>query len=214
MAEPNSPCHGLSGAFGHPAVRIGWYPYRARWATEVRTRPQRGGGSLLKSVRGGAGLAYQSTRNPDHEPLNPHHRPPIKNDDGELFAWVYTRAGTIAGYVPLGDIEVDPDAASKPELLGPAGRDWEVGRTLPLLKKKSGCGELSAVRPIREVKARETYLRYSPRGTAFHYLHRGDLVKILIVNAGHGFCFGEVVGVSPYSGARIGSRGWLLHNVL
>ena len=64
--------------------------------------------------------------------------------------------GLHAGYVPLDDIEPDPDAAGKSPLTGPAKRDFEVGRTPPFEKKKSGCGELSAVRPIREVKARET----------------------------------------------------------
>ena len=202
-------CHGIKGAFQHPDVRIGWYPFRANRVLEVRTKPN--GGQLIKTVPKYGGLALQSTRNPESEPLDPRQRIPILMPDGEIYSWVYTRTGTLQGWVNKAMIEVDPDAANKTPLLGPAKRDFEVGRTLPLPKMKSGCGNVSKTQPLRRVKVRETYLRYSPRGTAFHYLHEDDIVRLLIVDGGHGFGFCEVISLTTGSAAKIGSRGWIQH---
>ena len=66
---------------------------------------------------------------------------------------------------------------------GPGNYDFEVGKTLPRLKKPNSCGKLSLFRPTRRVTATDVYLRYSGRGTAFHYLHHeGDIVRKLISN--------------------------------
>lgn len=200
-----SECFGISRAFMHPDVRIGWYPARTRVATVITTKP--GGGLLVKSLIEHAGIALQSVRNPRGE-ADPPMRPPVTGIDGEKYAWCYSRAGTLAGWIAVDDVEPDPNAASKPPLLGPAGRDFEVGRTLPQEKKPSGCGRISRTKPLRRVEARDTFLRYSERGSAFHYLHAGDVVRLILVDAPHGFCFVEVQQAGPGSSVHPGYRGW------
>jgi hypothetical protein len=53
------------------------------------------------------------------------------------------------------------------------------------------------------------HLRYSPRGTSFHYLHRGDDVRVLLEHAGE-FSFVEVVDAAADGSARKGARGWVM----
>lgn len=197
MAE----CYGVRGAYQHIDVRIGWFPMRTKRETWITTEPN--GGSKVKKVPKHGGVAVQSARNPTGSP-RPPKRLPV-----EGCVWAYSRAGTFTGWISLEDLEIDPDAASKPPLLGPAGRDFEVGRTLPLPKRSVGCGKRSLKQPVRAVEVETAYLRYSPRGTAFHYLHRGDQVRLILTNASHGFCFVEVL-----TGTRKGSRGWTLHESL
>lgn len=207
MAE----CYGVRRAFMHKDVRIGWAPYVALQETEIRSNP--GAGTLLKTVPKGGGLGYQSVRNPRGE-ANPSLRLPV-TVYGEKYAWVYSRAGDVTGWIRLADIAKDPGAWQKPALDGPGGYDFEVNRTPPLEKKSNSCGKISLTRPLRRVKARDTYLRYSPRGTAYHFLHEGDVVKLLLVNAeGRSFAFVEVIGVRQGSPARVGTRGWILQNSL
>lgn len=206
MAE----CYGIKGAFQHPDVRIGWAPFVSLVETEVRTNP--GGGHLLKSLIKGGGVAYQSVRNPNGS-SNPALRPTV-TVEGEEYAWVYTRAGDVTGWIRRDDIARDPNSASKPPLSGPGGLDFEIGRTTPLPKRPSGCGRVSKTKPLRRVAARETYLRYSPRGTAFHYLHRDDVVRLLLVDGAHGFGFGEVISRAPNSAVKVGSRGWMMQESL
>lgn len=204
-------CYGIKRAFQHKDVRIGWYPYVATKTTTIRSNPLTG--SDLKVVGKGGGLGYQSVRNPLGDP-NPPRRLPA-TIDGVAYAWVYARAGDITGWIPLADIGVDPNSASKPALDGPGGYDFEVGRTLPLEKKSNSCGKISLTRPLRVVTAREVYLRYSPRGTAFHFLHEGDVVKLLLVNAEKGsYAFVEIVASRQGSPARPGTRGWIWQNAL
>lgn len=204
------PCHNLLGAFQHPEVVIGWYRCVAIHDTEVRSAPG-AVGHVLKNVRAGATLGRQSVRNPKSSPT-PARRPCVRVD-GKLWAWCYTHAGSVTGWVNIADLEEEIDQ-TKPPLRGPGGYDFEVGRSLPLPKKKNGCGDLSKTKPIRTIASLTVYLRYSGRGTAFHYLHRGDKVRVLIVNAPAGYCFVEVIEVAPGSGARPGSRGWLTHDSL
>lgn len=204
-------CYGLKGAYQHPDVRIGWAPYVTTQDTEIRSDPD--GGTLLKSLIKGSGVAWQSVRNPSGSPTPPLRMPIHRN--GYTYVWVYSRAGTHTGWIRYDHIKEDSDSIFKPPLLGPGGFDFEIGRTLPLPKKPSSCGRVSHSRPKRKVKARETYLRYSERGTAFHYLHRGDIVQLLLVDAAHGFAFCEVLVVyNPNSGARIGTRGWIQQEAL
>ncbi len=202
MAE----CYGVARAFQHPDVVIGWGPFVAIRPTEIRTNP--GAGTLLKTLPKGGGMGYQSVRNPTSDPSPPLRLPVTVY--GEKYAWVYSRAGTQTGWVKLADIAPDPNSASKPPLLGPGGWDFEIDRTPPRVKKPNNCGKLSATEPLRQVQATEVYLRYSARGTAFHYLHEGDVVKLLIVNAEHkAFAFVEVQEARQGSPLRKGTRGWV-----
>lgn len=206
-----SECHNIRGAWQHSDVCIGWFPFVAITNCNVVTNPH-DPTTVLKELRPGSGVGWQSARNPTASPTPPMRRP----RDG--YAWVYTRAGTITGWVKADALAADPGAASKPPLLGPGGYDFEVGRARddgwvgPLPKKPSGCGKVSLSKPLMRVSVRDTYLRYSPRGTSYHYLHRGDLVRLLIVNGPHGFAFGEVVDADGL--AFPGVRGWLLHESL
>jgi hypothetical protein len=82
------------------------------------------------------------------------------------------------------------------------------------MKPPSGCGKLSVNRPIKAVDARDAHIRYSPHGTSFHYLHRGDHIKVLIVNAPQGFHLVEVLQTDPDGSAHTGTRGWILAEAL
>ena len=201
-------CHNTPRAFQHPDVYIGWYPYRVKGPTAVRTAPSPAQhvGRTLKIVPTGGGVAVQSIRNPRQDPLPPR-RPSYRG-----YIWVYTRNGAIQGWAPATEIEPDPQAASKPALDGPAGYDFEVGRTLPSgTKKPNGCGDVSPTKPVRYVIATDTYLRYSARGTAFHYLHSGDSVRILHSNCPGGFAFVEVLHSISCPDH---TRGYVLHESL
>jgi hypothetical protein len=160
----------------------------------------------------GAGIGVQSARNPKRSP-NPPQRQSVIGVDGARWVWCYSRAGSQTGWVRFDDIEYARDL-SKPPLSGPARLDFEVGRTHPKAKKPSGCGKPSPTKPLRRVKSVDTYLRYSPRGTAFHHLHEGDLVRLLLVNGPQGFAFCEVRKVGCNATAKVGSRGWILQNSL
>lgn len=199
-------CHGYDRAYTHPEVRIGWWPLRAVRETRIVTASLEG--RTLKILQPGAGLGRQSVRNP-RGLLAPSPRPAVVGADGYSYVWCYSRAGTITGWVRRQDVEVDPDSLSKPPLLGPGGLDFECDRTTPRIKLPSGCGDVSSRKPLRKVAARDTYLRYSPRGTAFHYLRRGDVVRLILVDGPHGFAFCEVVSVGPGSLCRPGAQGWV-----
>lgn len=198
-------CHNIEGAWQHQEVVIGWYPYTVLRSTPVLTKP--GGGNLIGTLGQGNGIGLQSVRNPSHS-KTPSKRPLVRG-----YAWCYSRSQGWAGWVKFDDIKFDQNP-SKPPLKGPAGLDFEVGRTKPAHKQPSGCGSVSKTKPKRCVDSRETYLRYSPRGTAFHYLHKDDVVKLLIVDGPQGFAFCEVLKVSTGSAAKKGSRGWILAEAL
>ena len=202
-------CYGVDRAFQHPDVRIGWYPMRTIEETELRTYPG-SLGSLLRPVPKYGGVGRQSTRNPQDQPLNPHPRPEVNG-----WVWCYVRATGHTGWLPAASLEVDAGGADRPPLRGPGGYDFEVGRTEPMLKKPNGCGSLSKFQPHRMVKARTATLRYSARGTAFHYLHAMDKVKLLIVNAPGGYALAEVTALA--NGRQfpvVGTRGWIAHDAL
>lgn len=213
MADP---CFGIYRAFQHPSVCIGWRPYRAVRETQIRTQP--GAGQLVKVVPKGGGIAVQSARNPERSAEPPTRLPHVRND-GKEFVWCYSRAGTLQGWVAKEDIEYHQDL-TKPPLDGPAGYDFEIGRPRedggwgPREKKPNGCGKISLTKPLRKVIADETYLRLSGRGTAFHYLEKGDIVKLYIVDGPAGFAFCEVVSAFPGSSAKRGTRGWILQESL
>lgn len=200
-------CHGVKGAHQHPDVNIGWRLGAARRATEIRTKPGRG--EVVGRLDAGDGCGIQTVRNPARR-AKPATRPPVKGADGNMYIWIYARDGSDTGWVREGDIARMPANPDRPPLRGPAGLDFEVGRTLPRPKRPSGCGKVSARKPTKTVDAREAHLRYSPRGTSFHYLHRGDRVKVLLANAAQGFHCVQVVKTDGDNSAREGARGWIL----
>ncbi len=202
-------CHGFERAFQHDEVRIGWYPYRALVETQIRTMP--GAGPVKGVLAPGEGVGRQSVRNPVGS--TPKQRPSVRGADGDAYCWVYSRYRSNTGWVRALDIEHQADPAKKP-LTGPAYLDFEVGRTEPGPKKPSGCGRPSPTKPVRRVDVTDTYLRYSPRGTAFHYLHRNDTVRLLLVNGPQGFAFCEVLTTSRSSACKPGAQGWVLASSL
>jgi hypothetical protein len=202
-------CFAVNQAFQHPEVNIGWFPFRAKRQTNIRTIP--GAGNVIGSVEARRGLGVQSVRNPRHE-SQIARRGAEHARDGSLWVWCYRREGSTTGWICIDDIETDPDP-HKPPLKGPAGLDFEVGRTSPGHKSPSGCGDdirdRSRQERARVVKAQDVYLRYSPRGTAKHYLHHGNKVLLLLANGPHGFVFVEVLTCTEDSPARPGTRGWI-----
>lgn len=199
-------CFGIEKAYQHPDVRIGWYPFVSVRETEIRTHPN--GGYLLKRLIKGGGIGVQSVRNPVG--INPPRRLPV-----EGWVWCYSRADGTTGWINEEDITVDPLSHEKPALRGPGGFDFEVGRTQPLPKKPNGCGRPSKTKPYRCVSAKTASLRYSGRGTAFHYLHKNDKVKLLIVDAPAGHALAEVKALADgRTVPRVGSRGWISQSTL
>jgi hypothetical protein len=206
-------CHGQQGAFQHHEVNIGWRLGAARTATEVRTKP--GAGVVLHRMDAGDGCGIQSVRNPDRR-ANPATRPSVPGAGDDRYIWVYARDGGITGWARSKDIRREPPGDPQHPLGGPTGlhHDFEIGLTKPKIKKgQSACGHPSAHTPQMTVVAEEMHLRYSPRGTSFHYLHRGDEVRALLVDASE-FSFVEVVRAAADGSAKHGSRGWVMAQFL
>jgi hypothetical protein len=205
-------CHGQPGAFQHHEVNIGWRLGEAKVETRIRTKP--GAGEVLHVLDARDRCGIQSVRNPDRKP-DPETRPPVKGANHHDYIWVYARAGGTTGWVRSDHIERTGPIDREHPLGGPTPQhlDFEVGVTTPKIKGRSSCGHESASEPTRTVVANEMHLRYSPRGTSFHYLHRGDEVRVLLEGAG-GFSFVEVADAAPDGSARPRSRGWVLAEFL
>jgi hypothetical protein len=206
-------CHGLTGAFQHPDVNIGWRLGEAKVETTIRTKP--GAGEVLHVLEPGRHCGIQSVRNPDRK-LDPETRPPVPGANGHQYIWVYARKSGKTGWARKDHIErTGPSRPPERPLGGPTEErhDFEVGRTEPKRKSPSACGHRSANTPTKTVSAQEMHLRYSPRGTSFHYLHKGDKVKLLLDGAGE-FSFVEVIRAAADGSARRGTRGWVMRDFL
>lgn len=113
-----------------------------------------------------------------------------------------------SGWMRLGDLTADPAFADLAR--GPAGEDFD--RRHP----QAGGGHcdgrpLSGVRSTSgsvEVTARDLYLRYAPRSTAFAYLVEGDQVRRLVRWHAAPAWFGVEVRRARWTSR--GSRGWVL----
>lgn len=171
------PCHGIDGCFRGDEVNIGYRPYRVIAPTAIRT----GRGPSFAAVVAldpGQGLGRQTIRNPGHDDLPPD-RPPETGADGRPWIWVYARKHGGSGWIALDDTEPASSPPGRP-CRGPAGFDFEPG----LMPSKHGphtsCGP-TALGPARWRRRRvveDVYLRWSPDGTAFDYLHRDDIVEL------------------------------------
>jgi hypothetical protein len=201
-------CHGTKGAFQHHEVNIGWRRGAAERGTDIRTKP--GAGVILRHLDAGDGCGIQSVRNPERKAI-PATRPPVQGAGGHAYIWVYARDRGKTGWVRKDDIvRLPPDPHNPLGGPTPDHLDFEVGLTKPHVKNgHSSCGHPSAQQPRRTVSARELHLRYSPRGTSFHYLHLGDEVQVLLANASD-FAFVEVLDAAPDGSAKPGARGWVL----
>ncbi len=205
-------CHGVTGAFQHQEVNIGWRLGEAKVETRIRTKP--GAGEVLHVLEAGRRCGIQSVRNPDRKP-DPVTRPSVTGANGHKYIWVYARAGGKTGWVRSNHIQRTGPSDPAHPLGGPTpqGHDFEVGLTEPKAKGPSSCGHRSASTPTMTVTAQEMHLRYSPRGTSFHYLHHGDKVKVLLEAAGE-FSFVEVAHAAPDGSAHRGARGWVMRDFL
>jgi hypothetical protein len=160
-------------------------------------------------IRRGWHFGRQSVRNPGCA-----DRPPLRRaENGFVWGYVLPPGHKKSGWLPLDAIEPHPGA--KRVACGPAGSDFD--RRDPRL-----CAPHCDGRPLRGVErargrttiaAREVYLRWSPRGTAFRYLLRGDEVRRLCrwESGAH-----DHTGIEVVSGrwAGRGTRGWVITSSL
>ncbi|HVW18038.1 MAG TPA: hypothetical protein VHB30_07295 [Solirubrobacteraceae bacterium] len=197
------PCFGIDGCFRGDEVNIGYRPYRTVAPTSIRT----GTGPaypIVVSLEAGQGLGRQTARNPDHDDLPPD-RPSRAGDDGREWIWVYARRHGGSGWIPLADAEPTPSPPGRP-CRGPAGFDFEPGAMPSKHGPHTTCGSRSVgpARWRRRRVAQDVYLRWSPDGTAFDYLHAGDSVR-LECSGPRGFAGVTVLGARALPP---GAGGW------
>jgi hypothetical protein len=202
-------CFDIDKAYQNHQVNIGWRLGKAVCPTSTAIRTLPGAGVRVGTLKAGAGCGLQSVRNPHRSP-HPDPRGVEHDADGVAYVWIYARRNSKTGWVRQQDIAQLPPGSPDQPLIGPAGADFEIGNGHPAHKRKSGCGRRSKRRPIKTITRPYTYLRYSAHGTAFHYLHRGDKVKVLIINDHLGSEFVEVVGLAGGATVGIGARGWII----
>ena len=199
------PCHSIDGLFRGDEVNIGYRPHRAVRPTAIRTGAGPDFGPVVE-LRAGQGVGRQTERNPDHLD-EPPDRAPRPGADGRPWVWVYARRQGGSGWIPLDDIERTESPPGRP-CRGPAGFDFEPG----VMPSKHGphttCGTRafgSAGHRLRIVAAEAPYLRWSPDGTAWDRLHRGDEVELLV----HGPR--SFVGVRVVASRSVadGMAGWI-----
>jgi hypothetical protein len=219
-------CGGLSDAWTAGAVNVGYYPFQAVRTTNMYSGDPGGGGTVVETLAPGQGVGLQTTRNPnclDNPPL----RPAVAG-----WAFGFRRGADGArpsGWVALADLTfVGYDGG--PCATGPAFADFEAAhnpydgcRALvcdgttscaavnPAGEGDNDCGG-TRVDQSRTVDADTLYVRYSPGGTATHYLHRGDTVHVMYRTDRHGtgtwWNFIEVTGSSCPTLTPVGTRGW------
>lgn len=184
-------------------VNVGYYPNRTSREATLRSGP----GEHFDVVQGlpaGQRVGRQSVRNPQRS-----SRPP-RRDARNRYAWVYVHRQGRSGWVRSDVLLPDPGGWAD----GPAGEDFEVGdapgvrhRPRPRRRPRFTLGRRASGR--RVVKARDVYLRYAPRSTAFSYLDRGDVVEL----RWRGATYSCVEVVSSAHTPR-GTRGWVPHGAL
>ncbi|HEX5926846.1 MAG TPA: hypothetical protein VFY45_23680 [Baekduia sp.] len=201
-------CHGIEHAYQHNDVNIGWRLGRALKRTSIRTLP--GAGTVVSALSEGKQCGLQTVRNPRHV-THPDPRSVEHDAAGRPWVWAYARKSCKTGWVCLDDIAQLPPGPPDQPLKGPHRLDFEVGNGMPRDKHGPGCGKASKRKPVKTVSRPYTYLRYSPHGTAFHYLHHGDKVRVLLIHDRQGCEFVEVVHIARGGTARAGSTsGWMI----
>ena len=199
---------------GPNRVDVAYEPWRATGFARLRVGPD--GEAPVVTARGvevtirqGLHFGRQSVRNPgcaDHPPLRPA-------ENGFVWGYVLPPGHKKSGWLPLDALE--QDLGAERIACGPAGSDFD--RRDPSLCREHCDGRpLMGVAPAggnTTVGAREVYLRWCPRGTAFRYLVRGDDLRRLCrwESGAHDYTGIEVIS-ARWTAARV--RGWVLTSSL
>ncbi len=207
--DPPAPAP-IAGVFGPDGVDVAYEPWRALRRTALRVGPHARSPVVLADsgeavgLRAGEHLGRQTTRNPACL-----DRPPLRAAVAG-FVWGYCMAPAIrkSGWMRLGDLEAD--AAFADLACGPAGHDFDR-------RRPQACGGhcdgrpltgVRAVSGLADVTARDLYLRYAPRSTAYRYLVDGDQLRLLA--AWRSAPAWLAVEVRRARWTPRGSRGWVL----
>jgi hypothetical protein len=203
------------GIFGPDAVDVAYEPWQADAAAALRVGPDPlapvvlAGRGVDVVVQAGGHVGRQSTRNPGCLE-RPALRPAVAG-----FVWGYGMppAHRKSGWVALEALRADPGHTAL--ACGPAGADFDR-------REPGACGGHCDGRPLQGVEAaggpatviaRDAYLRYSPGGTAFRYLVRGDRVRRLC-RWRSGRKDYTAVNVRAARWAPRGARGWVISSAL
>ena len=200
--------------YGPNQVDVAYEPWRATGFARLRVGPD--DDAPVVTARGvevtiSAGLHFgrQSVRNPgcaDHPPLR-------REENGFGWGYVLPPGHKKSGWIALGVLE--QHLAAERIACGPAGTDFD--RRDPRLCREHCDGHpltgVASASGRTTVGAREVYLRWSPRGTAFRYLVHGDEVRRLCrwESGAHDYTGIEVIR-ARWTAARV--RGWVLTSSL
>lgn len=208
-AASNNALCGVSGCWDQYSVEVCWRPYKTNKDTAVYYDPSTAhriplccGRSTDGTLAKGAGVCLQSTRNPDCADAPP------QRSATNGFVWGYKRSGSIAGWIPQGDLDVDSGATA---CCGPGGKDFPCGQPTASCAKSNPCNggpQSGAGRSGRAtVTATDASLRYAPQSTQFHWLRQGDVVDLKCYSSAGYYCC--TVVSSQYANAPVGSTGWV-----
>jgi len=199
------PCRGIGGCLRGDEVNIGYRAYRTTVASAVRVARDPGARAVVR-LSPGQGVGRQTVVNPGHLD-EPDDRPAEAGADGRPWIWVYARRQGGSGWIPLGDLARDMQTPQP--CRGPAGFDFEPGRMPSKHGPRTSCGAVPLGPPRRHrrvVRVSDVYLRYSPDGTAFDYLHEGDKVTVRCARGPRGFA---CVRVDAAGLLARGTTGWV-----
>jgi len=200
--------------YGPDLVDVAYEPWRAVAFAKMRVGPSVAAPVVLARdevvvVEPGLHFGRQSTRNPrclDHPPLR-------LAVDGFVWGYVLAPGHRKSGWIPLAVLE--RDLGLDREACGPAGADFDRRDPTSCRGHCDGRPLAGVERAVGDavVTARETYLRYSPRGTAYRYLVRGDAVRRLCRwRFGNNDYTGVEVRVAQWSPR--GGRGWTISSAV
>jgi hypothetical protein len=200
--------------FGPEQVDVAYEPWRVTGFAHLRVGPSGEAPVVLVrgkevTVRPGLHCGRQSARNPgcaDHPRLR-------RVENAFVWGYVMPPGHKKSGWLSLEVLE--QDLGFEGLACGPAGADFDR-------RHPQRCGAHCDGKPIADVdrlrgtaavSAREVYLRWSPRGTAFRYLVRADRVRRLarFRSGPHDYTAVEVLD-GRWTPA--GTRGWVLSSGL
>lgn len=196
--------------FGPDQVDVAYEPWAVTTDTPLRIGPDDSAAPVLRSgvevvLAEGGHFGRQSFRNP-----NCLDRPRLRAAvNGWVWGYGIRPNSQKSGWARLEDLE--PDLDFRGAACGPAGADFDR-RDTSLCRGRCDGRPLEDVRRVSGpavIVSREVYLRWSPRGTAFRYLVRGDRVRRLCRwRFGRQDYIGVEVVTAPWVPA--GVRGWVI----
>lgn len=194
-------CGNIQGAYSGHEVNVGWYGYKVAKNCHLRYGP----GDNFESVqqlKQGERVGVQSTRNPKSID-DPPKRPTVVDNAGRHWAWVYVKEGGKVGWVKVSCVCQIHSAL--PWARGPRGQDFHIGLEKATRGPRTSChgGRRNKVRVINADHVR---LRYHPKGTAYHWLQKGDTVRELFRRSLDDYA---VVTVINSELTKEGTRGWV-----